>query len=270
MRHIRLLALAGAAALAACGDDDATAPSRPALAAVRVIHAMPDTGAFDLHAIDQIEWSPAALALGYRASTQYFPTEAGERKLRVFPTSREPGVTSAFLIDTTLTFEADKRYTLLVKGTARTNTEEILVIEDAPPIPATDAANVAVRGINAAAAPVDLHLVPTATTSLVGRTPTFGALAPYTAAAAYVTQAAAAAAVRAANPASTTALASAAAPNGTAAPAGSLYPTAGISQAGTAMSAVWFPAGVAGSPNAGVAAGLVWFVDQNPGPITTP
>ena len=42
---------------------------------------MPDTGAFDLHAIDQIEWSPAALALGYRAATQYFPTEAGARKL---------------------------------------------------------------------------------------------------------------------------------------------------------------------------------------------
>jgi len=267
MRHFRLLALAGVAALAACGDDDATAPSTPPLAAVRVIHAIPDTGAFDLHAIDQIEWSPAALALTYRAATQYFPTEAGTRKLRVFPNSREPGVTSAFLIDTTLTFEANKRYTLLVKGTARNNREEILVIEDAPPIPATDAANVAVRGINAGTAALDLHLVPATTTTLVGRTPTFGGLAPF-AVPSYVTQAAGAAAVRAANPGSTTALASAAAPNGTAAPAGSLYPTAGISQAGTAMSAIWFPAGAAGSANAAVAAGLVWFVDQNPGPIT--
>ena len=94
MRLSRLVMLcAGAVAVNACGSDKVTTPSIPPVAQVRFINAVNDTGALDMHAIDQIAFSPVANNLAYRSGTVYFATSVGTRHFRVFPTNTDIAVT---------------------------------------------------------------------------------------------------------------------------------------------------------------------------------
>lgn len=261
MRLSSLVTLcAGAVAISACGSDKVTTPSIPATAQVRFINAVNDTGALDMHAVDQVRFSPVGNSLAYRAGTAYFATEAGARHFRVFPTSLNIAVTSQVVDDETVNITAGTRITLLLTGSARASTAHFVVINDDTQAPAAN--QIDVRMVNAATGAVNGYLVNAPADPLPG-TATFanvGSLATSS----YVGRAAGTAAVRAADPTSGTVTASQAGPAAPAQPAGA-FPAAGVTQAGTKFSVYYFPAGVAGSPTAGVTTpSLVWFVDRNP------
>ena len=165
MKLLRL-ALLGTAitAFAGCSDDDGpiVAPTVP-LASTRFINAMPDTGATDWRFIDQLDNSPVALALAFRSFSPYQATAPGPRPLKVFTTSDNILLTSRTFTDRTLTFDPNKRYTLLQVGNARTGqtpAQELVVIEDVfPTVPANQ---VAIRIVNAGAGlgPIDVYAAP--------------------------------------------------------------------------------------------------------------
>ena len=261
MRLFRIVTLlVGTAGLYACKSDDITNPSLPPTSVVRFINAVADTGAVDIRAMDQVELSPYANTLNFRAGTEYFLTEAKARHFRVFPTSLNILVTSQTLLDTTMMIPSGGRYTLLLTGSARAKTLRLVMVTDDAAPPA--AGQIAVRMVNTASGAVSGYLVNAVGDALPG-TPTFaniGALAMSP----YVTRPVGAAAIRVTDQGSSTVNASSAGPNGPAALAGA-FPGAGVSWQGTAFSVYYFPRGVAGSAqNAVTTATNVWFVDRNP------
>lgn len=275
MRLTRLAMLTlGAALTAACSEpsNDPTTPDVPPLAFVRYINAVPDTLNTTVRFTDQVQWSPMTFVnVPFRGLGQgnYQPTQAGSRKFRVFTTDATNFSTAGntvILVDTTLTFEAGKYYTLLHMGYARagsTPRQRIVAINDVHPNPG---AQVAVRAIHAAlgVGAVDIYATATATSPISG-TPLFRnvateAVSPYANvnAAAFATQIAAAG--------GTTALVAAAAPAGTAGTT-QLNPIAGATIAGSVLSAVAFPASPANSAGARFSTpGIVYFIDKNPPP----
>src|SRR5687768_16406553 len=144
MRPVRLVTLLvpiAALAVTACDDDPVTVETRPPLAGVRYINAVPDTGKLDFRMVDQLEYSANSSSgtggLLFREGTEYFPTEAKARRIRVFSLA-DTAITTVqqVLVDTTITFEANKNYTLLLAGTSRNRQARFRVIEDAPAAPA--------------------------------------------------------------------------------------------------------------------------------------
>jgi len=261
MRLSRLITLVIAlTALTACGSDNVFDPGKPALGDVRFINAVADTGAVDITMIDQIDWSAKALNLNFRAGTQYWPTEAKTRHIRVFPTSRNIGVTSQILLDTQVDVAAGSRVTFLLTGSARAGTLTFVKIDDGITPPA--AGQIGVRVVNASTGAVDGYLVAAATDPVAG-TP-FAANVGVNATSAYTGRAVGAAAVRATDAGSATVNASQAGPVAPVTPPGE-KPAAGVTAEGTLFSVYYFPRGVAGSPqNALATPGIVWFVDRNP------
>lgn len=252
-------------ALAGCNGDDVTEVQTPPLAGVRIINALTEGYAVDVHAVDQIEWSPVANNLPYRGATVYFPTEAKARHIRVFPTSTVASVTSVALHDTTLTIAADTRITLLLTGSTVAGTVKFIVIDDDITPPASG--QIGVRIVNASSGAIDASLVDTTTSALL--TPPTWASVAARATSSYVGRPVGRAAVRAALPGSTTAIATTVGPTAPAPLAGAL-PAAGVNAAGTKFSVYYFAAVTAiaaseGRPAvAATAASLVWYVDRNP------
>ncbi len=167
----------------------------PPLAYVRYINAIPDTLNTTVRFIDQVEYSPQTFVnVPFRGlgGGGYQPTEAGSRAFRVFTADfvnyTDAGNT-ARLVDTTLTFEAGKYYTLLHTGYARagsTPRQRIVMMMDAIPTPG---ASVAIRALNAGPnlGNLDVYYAPTTTTAISGA-PAVAAL-PYLSASPYRTQA---------------------------------------------------------------------------------
>jgi hypothetical protein len=267
MRLSRLAIVAVAAVgIAACGKDSVTNPGVPPLAGVRFINGLADSGAVDVRMVDQVDWSFQGIqAKAFRTGTEHQPVEAKARHIRVFPNSNDPAVTSAFMVDTTITFAANQRYTLLLVRETPTHVH-FVVIDDNAPAPA--AGQIAIRAVNASAVPIDAYVVDTTTTAIPAGTPTAANVAPLTASA-YVGRAAARAAMRVTAAGSGTVTATAAGPpsSNTATPAGE-NPQAGVYYAGTGFSVYYFPRSVAGTSAPQTAAfqvpAIVWFVDRNP------
>lgn len=275
MRFIRLLGLVGAAAaLGACSSDKLTNANFPPLAGVRFINAVPDTFNVDLRAMDQVEWSPEANNVAFRGYTHHQPIEAKNRHFRVFTQpgdkNASPNNVSQVLADSTFTFEANKRYTLLLTGSARAGTVRFVLIND--DLPSFDTTEVALRALNAnGAGAVDVYLAGVAAEALPP-SPAFANVAA-NGASSYVTRATGDAHLRAYGAGDrATALAVAAAPAGVMPDPGSgLRPPAGVRIGGTAYSVVYFPASVAGSPAQQFAApGVVFMIDRNPGETRGP
>jgi hypothetical protein len=261
MRLSRFVVLCfGTAALSACGKDDVTAPSLPPLAEVRFINAVNDTGGVDIHPVDIVELWAAANNLAYRAATAYFPTKAGVRHLRVFPTSTDINVTSQVIDDEQITLVAGNRYTLLLAGSARGKSARLWVVNDGSTAP--PAGQISVRMGNAAGGIVNGYLVNTPTSALPG-TPTFSSIGGLTLSP-YLNRATGVAAVRVTDAGSTAVNASGAGPAAPSTLAGE-KPAAGVGSQGTAFSVYYFAAGAPGSANAAVTSpSVIWFVDRNP------
>ncbi len=271
-------ALLGAAvsAMAGCSEpnDGPTLANNPPFAFVRYINAVPDTLNTTVRFIDQVQNSPMTFVnVPFRGLGQgnYQPTEAGARKFRVFTFS--PDVSAAgntnILVDTTITFEAGKYYTLLHLGFARPGSsprQRIVSITDELPTPGT---SIAVRAVHAGLGigAVDIYATPTATSAISG-TPLFRNV-PFQAVSAYSTVAPGAFAAQVTATGSTTALISAAAPSGTAGTV-SLDPLGGATIAGSVLTAIAFPATPADKAGPRFTTPAVgYFVDRQP-PRTTP
>ena len=154
-----LVVLCAIATTACDGDGGVTIAPKVPLAYTRFVNAVSDTGATDWRFIDQIENSPVVFGLSFRGFTPYQATARGARHLRVFPTSTNIDVTSKFLIDTILSFDADTYYTIVHFGFARAGQSpkhQIVVFKDS--IPALGDVKVGVRAVNLAVGlgPVDL------------------------------------------------------------------------------------------------------------------
>lgn len=262
MRLSRFVILSlGTVAMIACSSGgDVTSPSLPSLSVVRFINALSDTGGVDIRAVDQVEFSPIANNLAYRAGTVYFDTQAGVRHFRVFPTSRDINVTSKVMADASVTLPESTRLTLLLTGSARAGTVNLWVIDDGTTPPPDG--QVGVRLVNAAPGVVNGYLVNTVTTALPA-TATFSSLGTLIRSP-YVNRAVGVAAIRVTDAGSSTVNASAAGPAAPAILTGE-KPAAGVTSSGTMFSAYYFGPGAAGSPNASVTTpSLIWFVDRNP------
>jgi len=268
MHLTRLTALfAAAVVVAGCGSDKITSTNFPPLAGVRFINAVADTGAIDVRAIDQIEFSPVVNALAFRSGTEHQPVEAKARHLRAFITSTNPAITSNPIVDETITFAPNQRYTVILTGSARTKVS-FTVIDDNPA--GAPSGQIGIRTINASTGAIDAYVVDSTVTP-VGGTATAANVAPL-AASAYVGRAPGKVAMRV-TPAGTPATVSAS-QQGPYAPAAitGAAPGAGVNTAGTALSVYYFPRSVAGSGASQAAAfqvpAIVWFVDNVP--IPTP
>jgi hypothetical protein len=280
MRLFKIAPLALAAvAFAACSEpsDDPTTPNVPPLAYVRYINAVPDTLNTTVRFIDQVQYSPMTFAnVPFRGLGQgnYQPTQAGARKFRVF-TADILGFSVAgnttVLVDTTITFEAGKYYTLLHSGFARAGVsprQRIVVLNDV--FPTVAGTSIALRAIHQAfgVGAVDLHAAATTTSALSSATrlvPNFAeaAVSPY------VTAAVGPLAAAVTAPGAFTALVAAAAPAGTAGTT-SVDPIGGSTIGGSVITAIAFPASPANSAGARFAApGIVYYLDKQP-PRTTP
>ena len=269
MNRHRILLLAVAAIAIGCKEDDGPflAPTPP-IAYVRYVHAVPDTGATDWRPIDALENSPPAIGISYRQFTPYQAMGAGNRHIRVFPTSTDINITSKFLIDTTITFTPNTYYTLIHTGYARpgeTPADGILVIQDA--IPATNTTQVAVRLVHQG---VGVGAVDAVGVDAGGATSTIASGTAYNAVSTYAMRGTGAFSVRVTASGTTTpVLATAAAPAGAAAdPANNLTAVGGATIAGSALSAIVFGPSVAGSraPQGGAfaSAAVVYLVDRHP------
>jgi hypothetical protein len=264
MRLSRLATLVIAfAAVGACGKDNVTNPSFPPLAGVRFINGLADSSGVDVRMIDQVDFSFEGLQnIAFRSGTEHQPVEAKARHIRVFPNSFNPAITSAFMVDTTITFAANSQYTLLLTRESPTKVHLVVIDDNAPPPPA---GQISVRAVNASTGAIDAYLV-TATSDPIAPPATAANVAPLTASS-YVSRAVGNAAVRVAPAGSGTVAASAAGPTATAPPANE-NPAAAVNSAGTAFSVYYFPRSVAGTsaPQTGAftAPAVIWFVDRNP------
>jgi hypothetical protein len=271
--RIARFSLLGALVLGAIGCQEKDAgpftTEIPPLAFVRYINAVPDTLNTTVRWVDQLQFTPMTFVnVPFRGLGQgnYQGLEAGSRRFKVF--TYDPnlstsagglGATTAQLADTTFTFQAGKYYTLLHMGYARTGqtpAQKVYIIEDQLPAAGT---SVNIRAIHA---------------GLVGSTPLFANVAltngSTTGISAYSSRATGAFALQIAATGTTTSAAATLAPAGTAGTT-AIDPVAGSTQAGSVMTAIAFPASVAGSKAVVFATpGIVFYLDRLPARTTTP
>lgn len=261
--------------IVACSQD--TGPTVNTLgprARVRVINAVPDTGAMDYRFVDSVE-APIELGLVFRGASGYQPFKVGTRKLRAFAASQTPAIVfGAPIIDQTITLAADKYYTLIHVGLANTSGgtgDSIIVIQDSIPTLGALGAGIAVRGVHAipAVGAVDVFTTRTpaqalpATPAFAGLT--YGKTTPYIRLTAPDSVTARVSVVGAAPAVVLSALAMVGQTGTT-----QLNPIGGSRVAGTSLSAVAFPAGLgARATGTATAPSVVWFVDGDP-PETVP
>jgi hypothetical protein len=183
-----LLATFSVVAVAACSDDPVSKLVTPApFSSIRWVNAVADTVAMDYRIVDYpSNASEPNLAFG-ASSGNWRNLPPGAHHIKVFFTNTTAAgtnvsVVSQVFVDTTLTFEEGKKYTILHYGFAKagaTPKQQLVVIEDVPPTPS--AGEIALRAINAAPAlgTVDVYAIPAAATG--GATSggaTFPGLAP--------------------------------------------------------------------------------------------
>jgi hypothetical protein len=277
INKVPMLVAALAIAAVGCSTDDgqptATA-AKPPLAYVRYINALPDTQNTTVRFVDYIEFTPQTFVnVAYRGVGQglYQGLKAGSRQFKIFNADAVNFSTAgntAVLTEQTLSFEANKYYTILFTGYARNGSKKILVFEDVFPAAGS---NVAVRVLNANTGLGSVDGYKTAAVGdAISGAPAFAAVGEQKFSG-YVTAAPGAFAIRATVAGdATTILASGAAPAGTAGTT-STDPIGGATVAGTVMTAMVFPASVSGSMAATAAApSVVYVVDKQPPRTTSP
>lgn len=272
-RRGTLGALAFATALAGCDNEGGFAiTARPPIAYIRFVHAVPDTGATDWRFIDQLENSPATFGIVFRSFTPYQATAPGTRRLRVFPTSTAITVTSQFLIDTLLTFEAGRHYTIAHVGLSRASQSpkhRIVVYTD--DFPALTDPTVALRWIHLGTGigNTDTFVSDTGASVPLPATPLFTSVA-YLAQGTYATRTAAPLTIRATSEGTRTPLiaAGSAPPGQPGDPALNLTAIGGSAMPRSVITALLLPRSVAGSAAPQSAAftspAITYLIDRHP------
>lgn len=295
MRFKFILALGVTAlGLSACSNDSGVTDAKPIppAALIRFINASVDTGTVDFRFVDKVENLPTFLGVGVRGTSGgYQRVSPGARPVRVFVNSTDPVEAQKRLIDTTITLNADTRYTLVYEGAARGNQDRLLVLQDPATFPTPPAGQIAVRALNLnpTVGASDVRFAPTDTVkptmvgadtipqprnvyaalaTMITNTP-FGAYSPYVNIPALPT----------ATPkdslyqfqvfptgSGTLAYRTTSTQRGATAPAGSTYgPQPGVQIPGSVLTAVLFPATTAGSParaSSNANPGVVVIVDK--------
>lgn len=183
-----LLAAFSVVAVAACSDDPLSKTVSPeAFSSIRWVNGVADTVAMDYRIVD-VATNASEPNLAFRASSgNWRNLPPGTHHVKVFFTNTtaagtDVSVVSQVIVDTTLTFDVGKKYTILHYGFTKagaTPADRLIVIEDVPPTPA--AGQIALRAINAAPAlgTIDLYAIPAAATGgATTGTATFPGLAP--------------------------------------------------------------------------------------------
>ncbi len=267
----------------ACQTDDGSGVNAniPPLAFVRYINAVPDTFNMTVRWVDQITFTPMTFVnVPFRGLGQggYQGLEAGSRHFRVFTydpalAGGNTNAVTAQMADTTFTFTAGQYYTILHLGYSRTGqtpAQRVYIYNDA--LPAANNTQVQLRLIHAGIGmgAIDVFTTPAANTALTGLTPAFANVAFNTTTGFVARDTATALASQVAATGTTTSLAGALGPTGVLGTAAA-DPIAGTRVGGSVLTAISFPASVAGSPAASFAtAGVVWFSDRQPPRTTTP
>jgi hypothetical protein len=193
MRRILHLSMAclAAAALGACSTPDQVNINAPIPSAgVRFINAVPDTAGssgMDFRFVDFVE-NNAQYAINFRnnlstsgsgaalipASTQieFKDTQAGSRHFRIFLDDTIATIAQTVIKDSTLTIEANHRYTVLLWGNARggANPMKLTVIDETY----DPGAQVGLRVINTSSSAVDVREY--SSTGTLPASPTFSAV----------------------------------------------------------------------------------------------
>ena len=190
MRFTRMLAAAFVVAgITACeSDPTSTEVSPDPFSSIRWVNAVADTVAMDYRIID-VPTNASEPNLAFRASSgNWRNLPPGTHRIRVFFTNTtaagtDVSVVSQVIVDTTLTFEQDRKYTIVHYGFTKagaTPADRLILIEDVPPTPA--AGQIGLRAINAAPAlgTVDVFAEPATASSTAPATtpPIFSGLAP--------------------------------------------------------------------------------------------
>jgi hypothetical protein len=183
--------IAAASVVSACNPDTVVSTENIPTAGTRFINAVPDSaGAFglDFRYVDIVE-SNAQFRVNFRdniitsggvpAATQieYKNTRAGDRHFRIFLSDSLTNIASTILKDSTAHFDANKNYTVMLWGNARssgTDKMRLQVWEEDVPDPGT---NVALRVINATGAAIDVRAF--VATGTAPASPTWASVAPY-------------------------------------------------------------------------------------------
>jgi hypothetical protein len=164
------LAVAG---VTACSGDPVSREVAPdPFSSIRWLNAVPDTVAMDYRIVDYPS-NASEPNLPFRSSSgNWRNLPPGAHHIKVFFTNTtaagtNTSVVSQVFVDTTLTFEVGKKYTILHYGFAKagaTPKQRLIVIEDVPPSPA--AGQIGLRAINAAPAlgTVDVYAISAAVT----------------------------------------------------------------------------------------------------------
>ncbi|MEP6990113.1 MAG: DUF4397 domain-containing protein [bacterium] len=275
--QLSMLCLAVGAASACSTPETIVATEDIPTAGVRFINAVPDTNAMDFRFVDIVE-SNAQYKIGFRngpatsggvtasAQIEYKNTRAGQRHVRIFLNGTTPDVASFVLVDTTLTIEAGKLYTAMMWGNARSGGMNFVFYEEVIADPGTQ---VGLRVINTTGAAVDVRAFPSTGTLPVAATwvavPAYSRSSFVTAApsqvlynvqpagggAVLVPQALALIGAPATSSAGTTTL--------------DIEGLPGTTQAGSAVTAIIFPASVVGSKATQFAApGMSFMWDRRP------
>lgn len=184
-----LLAAFSVVAVSACSDDPLTTEVAPApFTSIRWVNAVSDTVAMDYRIVDYPS-NASEPNLAFRASSgNWRNLPPGAHHIKVFFTNTTQAgtnvsVVSQTFVDTTLTFDEGKKYTILHYGFAKaaaTPKQHLVVIEEVLPSPA--AGQIALRAINAAPALGNVDIYATPAQAPIGGatsgTPIFTNLAP--------------------------------------------------------------------------------------------
>src|SRR5687768_14914975 len=252
-RLLEFSALCIAGAITACSLDEVVKTENIPTAGVRFINAVPDTQAVDSRFVDRVENS-AHWNMGFRdnpvtsscvtSSTQiqYKNTRAGQRHFRIFLSDTLQAVASTVVKDTTVTVEANKKYSALLWGYSRTGSTpamRLTFLEDNPPDPGNQ---VALRVINTSRVAIDVRHYPS-----TGTPPPAAGWANITplSVSGYILARAGQIGIELRHAGGTTLLAQALALPGNFAATDSVIP--GTTIAGSAVSAIFFDPPVAGS-----------------------
>jgi hypothetical protein len=263
---------AALAAISACSSDNTSphlvTPGPAGL--VRFINAVPDTGALDFRFTDVVEGVPNVefVSLPFRGGTDrgYQRVSAGSHHIRVFMSgsnanaaglTNDPVIVSTVMADTTFTFVDGVHYTFLFNGASRAKAQKFTIFTDSYTTP-TATGQFSLRALNASSSAADFYVASgTAAATSVSGTATFANVAPLTATGwnGFAVASSSGNYTITATPAATpaTVLASTVCPAGAAAVAevtgvsGALQATAGCRIANSIMTAILFPASVAGS-----------------------
>lgn len=280
LRSLVACATVVAAALG-CEKEATFVEPLPDYASIHWVNAVPDTNQQDFRVVDIVS-NAGLFDANFRASNMFYQgIEAGSRTLRIFLSSSDPVVASQVLQESNLTLTEGLGYTYIHAGFARTGStpaRTVLLIPDAPPLPA--AGQVGFRIVNAGAGlgnvdawivrrPVNAATADSLPDARAVANLAFGAVSAYATRGRDSVGADTSRVVFAATGTKTPILATVLAPAGEAGST-TVNPIAGSRVAGSVMTAILVPRSVAGSQATNFTTPtLLYLVDRRP-PNTAP